>query len=118
MLDEEGRVPKGSDASWFNKVKKKYDSVGKKAKSNWGKLQHGKVGKKSLVKTAQLHALKKKKEEVDPVKAMSTRFEGKMKSPLLLVVPVLRYCGTAVLRYCGTAVLWYCGTVVLWYCVV
>ena len=96
MLDEEGRVPKGSDASWFNKVKKKYDSIGKKAKSNWGKLQHGKVGKKSLVKTAQLHALKKKEEEVDPVKAMSTRFEGKMKS-----------------RYCGTVVLWYCGTVVL-----
>ena len=108
MLDEEGRVPKGSDASWFNKVKKKYDSVGKKAKSNWGKLQHGKVGKKSLVKTAQLHALKKKEEEVDPVKAMSTRFEGKMKSPLLLVVLVV-----PVPRYCGTAVLWYCGTVVL-----
>ena len=84
MLDEEGRVPKGSDASWFNKVKKKYDSVGKKAKSNWGKLQYGKVRKKSLANSVQLHALKKK-EEVDPVKASSTRFEGEMKSALLLL---------------------------------
>ena len=44
MLDEEGRVPRGSDITWFNKVKKKYES---RAKKNWGKA-FAKSKKKSL----------------------------------------------------------------------
>ena len=52
MLDEEGRIPKGNDVSWFNKIKKKYD-INVKAKKNWKKLA-SKTGKSTISKAVSL----------------------------------------------------------------
>merc|ERR1712166_421278 len=68
MLDEEGRIPKGNDVSWFNKIKKKYD-INVKAKKNWKKLA-SKTGKSTISKAVSLASASSEM-------GASTRFEIK-----------------------------------------
>jgi len=72
MLDEEGRVPRGSDSSWFNKVKKRYES--KRAEKNWAKAK-ALTGKKTIAKTLVLAKSQMNSEDNEVSKRFEVKFD-------------------------------------------